>query len=115
MAPRPDLFRGVAMSTASVLEETLRRARLFKLRVELQPEWLDVDTPDDLAELRRQLDPASRSERALCERTTAFLSGLATMEAVKGVGRASGRQTFPSPAAPRADEAGEPPAPRSVS
>ena len=107
-APRPDLFRGVAMSTASVLEETLRRARLFKLRVELQPEWLDVDTPDDLAELRRELKPGSTLERASCDRTTAFLAGIATL-------RDLGRQTFPSPAAARADEAGEPPAPRAVS
>ena len=75
-APRPDLFHGVAMGTRSVFEETLRRARLLQLRVEVLPAWLDVDTPEDLERLLVELDPAGRTERAPCERTEAFLATL---------------------------------------
>lgn len=74
--PRPELFRGVAMSTASVIEETRRRARESRLTLHEAPRWLDVDTPEDLALLREQLDPARRVERALCERTEALLATL---------------------------------------
>lgn len=74
--PHPELFRGVAMSTSSVIDETRRRARELRLKLHEAPRWLDVDTPEDLALLREQLDPARRVERALCERTEALLASL---------------------------------------
>jgi len=74
--PRPELFRGVAMSTSSVIDETKRRARELRLTLHEAPRWLDVDTPEDLALLRDQLDPGRRVERALCERTETFLATL---------------------------------------
>ena len=79
-APHPELFRGVAMSTTSVLEETLRRARALGLPIHQAKAWLDVDTPDDLAQLREQLEPARRVERALCERTEALLALLPQLQ-----------------------------------
>jgi rSAM/selenodomain-associated transferase 1 len=100
----PELFRGVAMSTSSVVEETLRRARALGLTIHEAPRWLDVDTPEDLALLREQLDPSRRVERALCERTEAFLATLPRL-----------KQRFPpgvpaSPAEGR-DRAAPPPVP----
>jgi rSAM/selenodomain-associated transferase 1 len=76
---RPDLFHGVAMSTTTVLEETTRRARLLKLRAVVLEPWLDVDTPEDLDALRRELAPGGTASRARCERTEAFLAGTASL------------------------------------
>ncbi len=88
--PRPELFRGFAMSTTSVLEETLRRAASAKLRAHTLRAWLDVDTGDDLELLRRELDPAARVERALCIRTEAFLATLPSW-------RPDGGKSLPTP------------------
>jgi rSAM/selenodomain-associated transferase 1 len=51
----PALFRGIVMSTATVLEETLARARQEGLRVTCLPPWYDIDTFEDLARLKREL------------------------------------------------------------
>jgi rSAM/selenodomain-associated transferase 1 len=98
-APQPRLFRDVAMGTTSVLEETQRRARELSLEVHLLEPWLDVDEPADLDRLREELDPARRVERALCERTEAFLATLRPDSS--GSLRPAGRlqQPFPSPPA----------------
>ncbi len=56
--PAPALF-GLEMSTASVLEDTLARARREGLQVRLLPAWHDVDTVADLA----QLEPCARAPR----------------------------------------------------
>jgi rSAM/selenodomain-associated transferase 1 len=77
---QPTLFRGVAMSTTSVLDETRRRARALGLSIHEAPRWLDIDTAEDLARLREQLDPARRVERALCERTEALLATLPRLQ-----------------------------------
>jgi rSAM/selenodomain-associated transferase 1 len=53
--PRPELFADMAWSTADVLEETMRRARVLGLSTALLPAWFDVDTGDDLARLEREL------------------------------------------------------------
>jgi hypothetical protein len=72
----------------------VKRARLFKLRLVTLEPWLDVDTPEDLAELRRELAAAGPGERASCERTRAFL---ATLDAML---RASGKKFAPSDGVP---------------
>jgi hypothetical protein len=54
-APQPALFRGIAWSTAAVLEQTLAIARAAALRVRLLESWYDVDTPDDLDRLVEEL------------------------------------------------------------
>jgi glycosyltransferase A (GT-A) superfamily protein (DUF2064 family) len=89
----PELFRGVAMSTTSVIAETVKRVHALHLTLHEAPRWLDVDTPEDLALLREQLDPARRVERALCERTEAFLASLPRLQ-----------QRFPPGAPTRAEE-----------
>jgi rSAM/selenodomain-associated transferase 1 len=49
------LFDGIPWSGPAVLTETLRRASAKRLRVSMLPSWFDVDTPDDLVRLRRDL------------------------------------------------------------
>jgi rSAM/selenodomain-associated transferase 1 len=51
----PALFREMAMSTATVLEETLARAEQEGLRVVCLPPWYDVDTFEDLDRLKQEL------------------------------------------------------------
>jgi len=63
--PAPALF-ALQMSTASVLDDTLARARQLGLEVSLLPPWHDVDTAADLA----LLEPC-----ALAPRTTRWLAG----------------------------------------
>ena len=48
--PRPELFAGIRWGTASVLADTLSRAREADLRVELLEPARDLDTPEDLYE-----------------------------------------------------------------
>jgi hypothetical protein len=51
----PELFLDVEMSTPTVLADTLAIARRLQLKVQLLPEWYDVDTPDDLDRLQQEL------------------------------------------------------------
>jgi rSAM/selenodomain-associated transferase 1 len=74
---RPDLFRGAPMSTPSLLAETLRRARLYRLRVESLAPALDVDEPADLERLRDEIDALRGASFSPCERTAAFLAAQA--------------------------------------
>lgn len=53
--PAPELFRGIAWSTAEVLDATRARAEALGLRVRLLPSWADLDLPADLVRLRRRL------------------------------------------------------------
>ena len=71
-SPCSALFRGIVMSTPTVMAETLERAQEQGLRVACLPRWYDVDTSEELErlieELRSQPDP-------LAPHTRAFLSG----------------------------------------
>lgn len=59
--PQPSLFDGVAWGTEAALTQTAANAARLGLRCHLLPEWHDVDTGEDLARLRRELeDPAVR-------------------------------------------------------
>jgi len=51
----PGLFEGIAWSTASVYQQTCRRARELALSVSALEEWYDVDVPADLARLEADL------------------------------------------------------------
>lgn len=53
--PVPALLREVKMSTPTVLQDTLSIAQREGLRVALLPIWYDVDTPQDLEKLQREL------------------------------------------------------------
>jgi rSAM/selenodomain-associated transferase 1 len=52
---RSELFRGIIMSTPTVLEETVERGEGMGLRVALLPPWYDVDTRSDLDRLVEEL------------------------------------------------------------
>jgi rSAM/selenodomain-associated transferase 1 len=67
--PAPGLFSH-PMSTASVLEDTLARARGLGLVASVLPAGFDLDTADDLALLA---DARRRGEASACPRTLAFL------------------------------------------
>ena len=49
------LFDDIPWSGPEVLTQTLNRAATQRLRVSTLPSWFDVDTPDDLIRLRRDL------------------------------------------------------------
>jgi rSAM/selenodomain-associated transferase 1 len=67
-SPCPVLFRGIVMSTSTVMAETVERARQEGLRVACLPGWYDVDTSADLerliVELRSHPHPSARHTRA---------------------------------------------------
>jgi len=69
-AAYPTLFREMVWSTDSVFRETLARCEAAGLRTTVLPTWYDIDTPDDLERLRRELaagpsDLAPHTRRAL--------------------------------------------------
>jgi rSAM/selenodomain-associated transferase 1 len=53
--PQPRLLREVTMSTPFVVRDTLALASELGLRVELLPQWYDVDTAAELERLRAEL------------------------------------------------------------
>lgn len=61
--PAPGLFESVAWSTPLAYAHTAANAARLGLRLHVLPPWYDIDTPDDLARLRRELsaDPAARA------------------------------------------------------
>jgi hypothetical protein len=69
--PAPPLFLSVTMSTPTVAEDTLDRARAAGLNVELLPTWFDIDYADDLKRLARDLRALPD---VLAPHTRAFLS-----------------------------------------
>jgi glycosyltransferase A (GT-A) superfamily protein (DUF2064 family) len=50
-----ELFHGMVWSTATVADETLARCRALGLRVQLMPEWYDVDDAAALVQLEVEL------------------------------------------------------------
>ena len=70
-SPCSALFRGIAMSTPTVMAETLERAQEQGLRVACLPEWYDVDTAE---ELERLVDELRSQPDHRAPRTRAFLS-----------------------------------------
>ena len=70
--PAPRLLREVQMSTASVTADTLRLAAEEGLRVELLPDWYDVDDAASLARLANELADAPTD---VAPHTRTFLEG----------------------------------------
>ena len=70
--PEARLFGDIAWSTASVLEDTLARARQLELRVRIVADTYDVDVADDLERLRRDFE-CSRTLRTHRPRTHAWM------------------------------------------
>jgi rSAM/selenodomain-associated transferase 1 len=70
-SPCAALFRGIVMSTSTVVTETLERAREQGLRVACLPRWYDVDTYEDLERLVKELH--SQPDHP-AKHTRAFLS-----------------------------------------
>jgi rSAM/selenodomain-associated transferase 1 len=83
-SPCSALFQGIAMSTSSVLADTLQRAQEQGLRAVCLPRWYDVDTHESLTRLAKEL--ASRPDRP-ARHTRAFLSD--TVELWRGSPRTS--------------------------
>jgi len=56
--PCRTLFDDIPWSSPTVLKETLHRAAAQRLQTAVLPSWFDIDTPDDLIRLRRDLATA---------------------------------------------------------
>jgi rSAM/selenodomain-associated transferase 1 len=70
--PQPGLLRPVRMSTPQVLQDTLNLAQGAGLTTALLPSWFDIDAPQDLERLRRELlasdgGPGAHTRRWLIE------------------------------------------------
>jgi uncharacterized protein len=74
--PTPEIFQNMTWSHNQVLGQTLARLNDHKIKVELLPEWFDVDTAADLKSLGA-LNPSGR--RALT-RTLALLQTLRVVD-----------------------------------
>lgn len=72
-AVRRTVFARIDWSTERVLTQTLSRLRELDLAVELLAEGRDVDTPEDLQRLAREL-AAEPEAAALCPRTRDLLA-----------------------------------------
>jgi rSAM/selenodomain-associated transferase 1 len=70
-SPCSALFRGIVMSTSTVVTETLARAQEQGLRAARLPRWYDVDTYEDLERLTEEL--LSQPDH-LAQHTRTFLS-----------------------------------------
>lgn len=73
--PQTELLQGISWSTAQVLEQTDAAALKAGLRLVSLPIWYDVDTPEDLENLRINLGGNAKSE-ATAPRTRTFLTSL---------------------------------------
>jgi hypothetical protein len=71
--PLPSLLREVQMSTPNVLGDTLALAAAAGAKVALLPEWYDVDTVAELADLRAEL---AATDPAVAAHTRRFLRSL---------------------------------------
>lgn len=77
----PRLFAEIPWSTGGVLAATLERCRELELSWELLPAATDVDTPDDLDELVRELGRDAGDGEA-CPRTRRLLASWGRLPAV---------------------------------
>lgn len=71
--PRPELFRGIAWSTGSVLSATVERAGTLGLRVRLIEPLRDIDTLEDVRAEWARLEPLLASAPGLAAAVRAAL------------------------------------------
>jgi glycosyltransferase A (GT-A) superfamily protein (DUF2064 family) len=71
-----DVFRGVPGSTSGVFAATLERLRGAGLSFHVLPPFYDVDRPEDLERVRRDLSGRDPSSRDFPAATAAFLDAL---------------------------------------
>jgi hypothetical protein len=72
--PFPELFEGIAWGTSEVLPETLRRVARAGARLHLLAPWHDVDTPEDLAFLRAEVEALRLAGKPYPAATAALLA-----------------------------------------
>lgn len=90
--PVAGLLRGIAWSTSHALEETVDRAWGRGLGVQLLEPWTDVDRPEDLTTLARQIAALRERGDALTARhTEAALREMGNLDAVTGSDQSTGR------------------------
>jgi glycosyltransferase A (GT-A) superfamily protein (DUF2064 family) len=79
--PTPGLLRGVAWSSSRALGDTVERARSMGLGVRLIETWMDVDRPEDLPTLARQIAACrARGDLLTARHSEAALRGMGAME-----------------------------------
>jgi hypothetical protein len=61
--PAPGLFERIEWSTPRAYAQTAHNAARLRLRLLELPPWYDVDTPEDLARLRAELDADPQARR----------------------------------------------------
>lgn len=67
-AKTPEIFHGITWSTETVLEQSLEKAKSNGKTVGLTPMWYDVDTADDIARLKQELDHLPSDLLIYCRR-----------------------------------------------
>ena len=82
-AAHPELFLNIQMSTSTVLEETLERARTAGLVVSSLPTWFDIDLPEDVAQLRAELARNGGAAR----HTSRFLRSMGAASSIRAIDR----------------------------
>lgn len=64
----PEMFKDVEWSSRDTLAQTIRACRACGLRVEIGPEWYDIDTPEDLVKLGAEKDLPAHVARWLASK-----------------------------------------------
>lgn len=78
--PIPGLFDGIAWSTEVVYLQQVERAAALGVTRATLPAWQDVDTPDDLAELRQRLTLSASLNPEIAASTRRALNSLASLK-----------------------------------
>lgn len=72
----PQIFQGIPWSTSNVTEVTMRKAQALGKKIFLLEKWYDVDTIEDLARLKSELDayPELSGDVFFCKNTYKIVS-----------------------------------------
>jgi uncharacterized protein len=90
--PFAGLLQGIAWSTSRAFEETVDRAWARGLGVQLLDTWMDVDRPEDLATLARQIVVLrERGDVLTARHTEAVLREMGSLDAATGSDQSTGR------------------------
>jgi len=75
--PTPEIFQNMTWSHGRVLTETTERLAKRGIQPALLPEWFDIDSFDDLKQLKALSEPAARGA---VKRTLSYLEGLGPLD-----------------------------------